>query len=132
MEAGKVIREIMKDSGVRQAGLAELLGYNQKTVSRATLAKGIQADTLVKYAEALGYEVVVRKKAGGAQGKEYVLTQEEEKPDGLNTRERTQKAFEEVYGRWKKKELTATEAANELGIKKNTFYIKARRYEGRG
>lgn len=37
--------------------------------------------------------------------------------------------FYEVYSRWKKKELTVTEAAKLCGLSKSTFHDKARKFE---
>ena len=37
--------------------------------------------------------------------------------------------WEEVYKKWKKNEITATSAMDELGLKRNTFYNLAKRYE---
>lgn len=37
--------------------------------------------------------------------------------------------FQEVYGRWKEKELTLKQAARACGLSQSTFYDKARRFE---
>lgn len=42
-----------------------------------------------------------------------------------------QQHFEEIYKRWKDKDITAVAAMKALGLKKATFYRKVKEYEGR-
>lgn len=39
--------------------------------------------------------------------------------------------WEEVYSQWKRKEVSAVQAMEQLGLKKNTFYKLVKRHEGR-
>ena len=63
MDFGKVIREMMKESGISAAALSRALGKSNTFVA-TTLSKRStpRMDTFVLMAEAMGYEVVVRKK----------------------------------------------------------------------
>lgn len=63
-DAAEIIRTIMKKEGVNQTIIAERMGCMRQNVSQM-LTRGkanMRYDSFYKLAEALGYEVVVRKK----------------------------------------------------------------------
>jgi len=57
-----IIRDVMKQDGVTQQNLADLLGYRSNSAVAGRLsAPHISAEKLVEMLNALGYEVIVRK-----------------------------------------------------------------------
>lgn len=75
MKASEAIRAILKEKGMNQTVLAQLVGMNsQRNVSDALL-RDIKVRIVAQFAEALGYEVVVRKKTPGKKKQgEFVLS----------------------------------------------------------
>ena len=68
MNAKEIITKIMKEKGINQTMLAVLLGVpGQSTVSMA-LKRDMKVSVYAQYLDALGYEVVVRKKSTGRKG----------------------------------------------------------------
>lgn len=66
MKAQEVITNAMKAESVTQKELANALGFkSQQAVGNiVTRNQGVKVDIFVKALEAMGYEVVVRKKIG--------------------------------------------------------------------
>lgn len=68
MNAKEIITKIMKEKGINQTMLAVLIGVpGQSTVSMA-LKRDMKVSVYAQYLDALGYEVVVRKKSTGRKG----------------------------------------------------------------
>lgn len=63
MKCTTVIRDIMSAAGITQTDLAKKMGYKtQSGISNAlSRENGIRTDVFVKMANALGYEVVIRR-----------------------------------------------------------------------
>lgn len=69
MNEKDIIREAMKEVGWTQEELRKKLGYtSQSSVSSRINGASMRVDTLVRFLDVMGYEVVVkRKKSGGSQ-----------------------------------------------------------------
>ena len=63
MKSNKIIREIMETDGITQAELARKMGYKGQSSVGNALARenGMRVDIFIKMAQAMGYEVVVRR-----------------------------------------------------------------------
>ncbi len=69
----EIVKHIMMVNSITYDSLSERLGYKSKSTSYTTLnGKHIYTDTLRKYLEELGYELVIRKKDGN--GQEYIVS----------------------------------------------------------
>lgn len=69
MKAQEVITNAMKSGSVTQKELATALGFkSQQAIGNiVTRNQGVKVDIFVKALEAMGYEVVVRKKIGKSE-----------------------------------------------------------------
>lgn len=69
MKAQEVITNAMKAGSVTQKELANALGFkSQQAIGNiVTRNQGVKVDIFVKALEAMGYEVVVRKKIGKSE-----------------------------------------------------------------
>lgn len=68
MDARSIVIDIMKSKGITQAMLAKMIGVrNQSNVSES-LKREIKVSLFIKMIDALGYEVVVRRKNTGRKG----------------------------------------------------------------
>lgn len=66
MNAGEIIRKIIKGSGLTQAKLAMLLGYKGQTSVAERLNKDMRTSVFAKMCDAIGYEIyIVPKSRGG-------------------------------------------------------------------
>ena len=65
MNGTQIVRAIMKEEHVTQTQLAVLLGLKGQTNVSEVLRRDIKASILAKYVDALGYELIVRKKKPG-------------------------------------------------------------------
>ena len=63
MKSSEAIRSLMEVDGVSQAELARKMGYKGQSSVGNALARenGMRVDVFIKMAQALGYEVVVRR-----------------------------------------------------------------------
>ena len=63
MKSSEAIRSLMEADGVSQAELARKMGYKgQSSVGNAlSRDNGMRVDVFIKMAQALGYEIVVRR-----------------------------------------------------------------------
>lgn len=69
MKANEVVQKIMESDGITQKRLAEALGFTApQYVSNMLYRKnGMRVDNLVKMLDAMGYEVIIRKKIGKSE-----------------------------------------------------------------
>ena len=68
MNAKEIIVNVMKEKGINQTMLAKMLGVTgQSTVSMA-LKRDMKISVYAWYLDAMGYELVVRKKSAGRKG----------------------------------------------------------------
>jgi transcriptional regulator with XRE-family HTH domain len=63
MKSSEAIRALMGADGVSQAELARKMGYKGQSAVGNALARenGMRVDVFIKMAQAMGYEVVVRR-----------------------------------------------------------------------
>jgi len=61
MNANDCIIMIMVNEGITQGEIARRVGMSQSALSRC-LIKGMSLDTLVKMADAVGYDLILRKR----------------------------------------------------------------------
>ena len=84
MQGRDIIKEIMKAQGIGYSEMARKLGYKHaanvnNTLNRqAESAKDMSVDRLIEYAEALGYEIVIRKTGRKVREGEYIISKGEE------------------------------------------------------
>lgn len=79
MDAKKIITTIMKEKGISQLMLARMIGFRgQSNVSEA-LKRDMRISVFAKMLDALGYEVVVRKKSSGRKGDGVYVLEVDEK-----------------------------------------------------
>lgn len=77
MNGREIILAIMEEKRIGYTQLGKVVGKSPVAVRNRLIrqdegAKDLSANTLKQYAEALGYEVVIREK-GKKRGKEYVI-----------------------------------------------------------
>ena len=79
MTAKEIIRKALSRSGVSQTSLSEKLGYSNKTAVGAILGKNnsLRTDVFCKWLDAMGFEIVIRKKSGD-KSEEWTMTEEPE------------------------------------------------------
>lgn len=65
MNGTQIIKMLMKESGITQTQIAVLVGMQRQTNVSDALQRDIKASLLAKFADALGYELVIRKKRTG-------------------------------------------------------------------
>lgn len=73
MKFNEIIRAAMKDAGVTQTQLGEMLGVRQGAVGNVLRREEIMLGTFVEYLNVMGYDIIVRPRDGG---KEMTLTDE--------------------------------------------------------
>ena len=78
MSEKEIITAAMKACGLNQETLAVKAGYKtQSAISNRLGGKSMRVDTLVKILGAMGYEVVVRGSAVGAESHEWTVSYSE-------------------------------------------------------
>lgn len=79
MTSKEIIRAALAKAEISQTQLSEMLHYSNKTAVGAILNKNstIRADIFCKWLDALGFEVVIRRK-GKKNGAEWIMTVESE------------------------------------------------------
>lgn len=65
MEYSKAIKQIMKETNTTQKDLAERVGMKRQTNVSEALKRDMKVSMAAKFAEALGYELVLEKKRPG-------------------------------------------------------------------
>lgn len=77
MTGREAVEAVMEARGTTQTELAKLAGYPGQSTISEKLKRDIKISVFVKLIEAMGYEVVVRKKhKGPRKSGEFVLTEE--------------------------------------------------------
>lgn len=66
MRANEAIKSIMKEQGITQDRMAEMIGAKWQSGVSGVLNRDMKVSSFVKYANVLGYEVVLHKKGGSA------------------------------------------------------------------
>ena len=82
MNAGEVVKEAMKSMGWTQKTLAKQVGYvdengegKQQSVGSRITGNTMRVDTLVKFLDAMGYELVVRSSNPNANKNEWKVSE---------------------------------------------------------
>ena len=78
MKRRDAIKAAMKDVGITQEGLAEKLNYAGQNGVAAAIGRNISMDKFEEMMEALGFEIVIRRKRKGSLTGEYKIGGEEE------------------------------------------------------
>lgn len=82
MQGREIIKAIMEEGSISYAELGRRTNTSQINVRQRLVRqseehpKDLTVSLLVKYAEALGYEVVIRKKSKKAKEGEYIIGEE--------------------------------------------------------
>lgn len=82
MQGREIIKLIMEREGVGLTEMQRRLGYksaanvNNLLKRQAADAKDMRVETLVEFAKALGYEIVIRKSGRKVKSGEYVIGKE--------------------------------------------------------
>lgn len=85
----EIIREVMKETGINQLKLSQILGYKtQSGLSGRLNSVSMSVERFVTFIEAMGYEVVVRKSNSiiydeENSGKEWVVSPGRKKENSL-------------------------------------------------
>lgn len=79
MDAKSVVVAIMKSKDINQVTLAKMVGFkNQSNVSE-TLKRDMKISVFTRIIDALGYEVVIRRKNTGRKGDGVYVLEAEQK-----------------------------------------------------
>lgn len=78
MKRRDAIKAAMKDVGITQEVLAEKLNYAGQNSVAAAIGRNISMDKFEEMMEALGFEIVIRRKRKGTLTGEYKIGGEEE------------------------------------------------------
>ena len=78
MKRRDAIKAAMKDVGVTQEVLAEMLGYSSQNSVASAIGRNISMNKFEDMMEALGFEIVIRRKRKGSMTGEYKIGGEEE------------------------------------------------------
>lgn len=79
MQFKEVLEKVIKDNKHTQASFASLVGTTQPAIGNAKKRNDVYVSTLIKWCNALGYEVVIQeKKPGKRREDQIVLTPKEE------------------------------------------------------
>lgn len=79
MQFKDMLDQILKEKKLTQATFASLVGTTQPAIGNAKKRNDIYVSTLIKWCEALGYEVVIQeKKQGRRRDGQIVLSAKEE------------------------------------------------------
>jgi hypothetical protein len=73
MKRRDAIKAAMKEVGITQEGLAEKLGYSGQNSVASAIGRNISMDKFEEMMEALGFEVVIRRKRKGSLHGEYKI-----------------------------------------------------------
>lgn len=74
MTIAETIKAIMKESKTTQVKLAEMAGLSGSSSVAMALTRDMTTSTVVKFCEAMGYEVVIQKKKPGRRAEgQYVV-----------------------------------------------------------
>ena len=60
------LHAIRQRYGWTQQDIADATGMSPSTISRVETGKDVDLSTIIKYADAIGYEIVLRKKENGS------------------------------------------------------------------
>ena len=77
MKRKDAIKAAMKDAGVTQEVLAEMLGYASQNSVASAIGRNLSMDKFEEMMDVLGFEVVIRRKRKGSLTGEYKIGGEE-------------------------------------------------------
>ena len=77
MKRKDAIKAAMKDAGVTQEVLAEMMGYSGQNSVASAISRNISMDKFEKLMDALGFEIVIRRTRKGSLTGEYKIGGEE-------------------------------------------------------
>jgi hypothetical protein len=69
---------MMKERGITQGQLAKMLGYRGQTNICETLKRDIKISKFARFADAMGYEVIVRPKRQGRKEEDAIKVEVQE------------------------------------------------------
>ena len=78
MKRKDAIKAAMKDAHITQGVLAEMLGYASQNSVASAIGRNISMDKFEEMMEAIGFEIVIRRKRKGTLTGEYKIGGEEE------------------------------------------------------
>lgn len=78
MKRREAIKAAMKDVGITQEVLAEKLNYAGQNGVASAIGRNISMDKFEEMMEAIGFEIVIRRKRKGSLTGEYKIGGEEE------------------------------------------------------
>ena len=65
MKTGEILKAVLKERGVTQTKLAEMMGYASQSAIGNKVKDGCNTNLFVEFMDKLGYEVVVQPKTQG-------------------------------------------------------------------
>ena len=77
MKRKDAIKAAMKDANITQEVLAEMLGYARQNSVASAIGRNISMDKFEEMMEALGFEIVIRRKRNSSLTGEYKIGGEE-------------------------------------------------------
>lgn len=77
MKRKEAIKAAMKDANITQEVLAEMLGYASQNSVASAISRNISMDKFEEMMEALGFEIVIRRKRTSSLTGEYKIGGEE-------------------------------------------------------
>lgn len=79
MQFKDMLEQILKEKKMTQAAFAEMVGTTQPAIGNARKRNDVYVSTLIKWCNALGYEVVIQEvKPGRRKDGQIVLSAKEE------------------------------------------------------
>ena len=78
MKRKDAIKAVMKDVGITQEVLAESLGYASQNSVASAIGRNISMDKFEEIMNALGFEIVIRRKRKGSLTGEYKIGGDDE------------------------------------------------------
>lgn len=76
MKSADIIKTLLKDLGLNQTQLAALVGMKNQTNVSEALKRDMKISVFNRFINALGYEVVIRKKTSGSKGKGVFIVED--------------------------------------------------------
>lgn len=65
MKTGEILKAVLKERGITQTQLAEMMGYASQSAVGNKIKLGCTTNLFVEFMDKLGYEVVVQPKTQG-------------------------------------------------------------------
>lgn len=78
MQFKDMLDEIIKGKGLTQTTFANMVGTTQPAIGNAKKRNDVYVSTLIKWCEALGYEVVIQEKKPGRRKEGQIVLEQKE------------------------------------------------------